>query len=226
MTSNTSNISNSEPRRIWGVFTKQVWGGRKGNDAIYIGTEEFDATFEVLKLTAPELSELQDGHESSDFIGREKVEWDGPCEVRLVDSVKDYFGVESLEDITAEMLNKARIAFEAEVDIRTNEEKTALPAVSNGLKFRVLGAHPNRTFFDIAVEAKDGLSAFGAAALVLREAGEEGDAEFFAAIPEGVAYELPGEGVVCLQTVLDPEQAEVFGIETGDEVTDRPRPSM
>ena len=79
-------------------------------------------------------------------------------------------------------------------------------------KFRVIGAHPNRTFFDIEVEAKDGLSAFGAAALELREADEEGDAEFYAAIPSETAYELPGEGVVSLETVLDPEQASVFGL--------------
>ena len=53
------------------------------------------------------------------------------------------------------------------------------------LKFRVLGAHANRNFFDIEVEATDGMSAFGAAALVLREADEDGAAEFFAAIPAG-----------------------------------------
>lgn len=85
-------------------------------------------------------------------------------------------------------------------------------AASTRLKFRVLGAHPNRTFFDIEVEADHGFAAFGAAALLLNEAGEEGDAEFYAAVPAGTAYELPGEGVVSLDTVLDPEQADVFGL--------------
>ena len=85
-------------------------------------------------------------------------------------------------------------------------------AASTRLKFRVLGAHPNRTFFDIEVEADHGFAAFGAAALMLKEAGEEGDAEFYAAVPAGTAYELPGEGVVSLDTVLDPEQADVFGL--------------
>lgn len=79
-------------------------------------------------------------------------------------------------------------------------------------KYRVLGAHTNRSFFEIEVDAMDGLSAFGAAALKLLEADEEDDAEFFAAIPAGVSFELPGEGVVTLETVLDPEQAEVFGL--------------
>lgn len=79
-------------------------------------------------------------------------------------------------------------------------------------KFKVIGAHPNRNLFILDVEAKDGLQAFGAAALLLQEAGEDGDAEFYAAIPDGVEIELPGDGVVDLETVLDPEQAEVFGL--------------
>lgn len=90
---------------------------------------------------------------------------------------------------------------------------------STHLKFRVIGAHPNRTFFDIEVQADHGLDAFGAAALQLKEAGEGGDAEFYAAIPVGAAYELPGEGVVTLETVLDPEQADVFGLPTNVEST-------
>lgn len=80
------------------------------------------------------------------------------------------------------------------------------------MKFRVIGAHANRNFVDIEVEAIHGLAAFGAAALALKEAGEEGEAEFYAAIPSGTQYDLPGESVVSLKTVLDPEQADVFGL--------------
>lgn len=90
-------------------------------------------------------------------------------------------------------------------------------------KFRVLGAHPEGNFFDIEVEAEDGLRAFGAAALLLKEAGEDGAASFFAAVPGGVEYELPGESVVVLETVLDPEQADVFGLENIDNDQDHPR---
>lgn len=82
-------------------------------------------------------------------------------------------------------------------------------------KFHVLGSHPNRNFFDIEVEAAHALAAFGAAALMLKEANEEGDAEFYVAIPSGVAYEMPGDGVVTLETVLDPEQADVFSLQPG-----------
>lgn len=80
------------------------------------------------------------------------------------------------------------------------------------MKFRVLGKHVNGNFFDIEVSAPNGLAAFGAAALLLQEAEEDEDAEFFVAIPCGTAYEFPGEGVVTLETVLDPEQAFVFGL--------------
>lgn len=80
-------------------------------------------------------------------------------------------------------------------------------------KFRVLGAHANRNFFNIEVEMNDGLRAFGVAALMLKETDEDGEAEFFAAIPAGTPLDLPGDGVVTLETVLDPEQADVFGIQ-------------
>lgn len=87
------------------------------------------------------------------------------------------------------------------------------PAADGRLKFRVLGAHPDATFFDLEVEACDGQSAFGAAAVLLHEADEDGDAEFYAAIPAGTDVTQPGEGVVTLGTVLDPEQADVFGLD-------------
>lgn len=80
------------------------------------------------------------------------------------------------------------------------------------MKFRVLGKHVNGYFFDIEVSAPNGLAAFGAAALQMQEAGEDDDAEFFVAIPCGTPYDFPGEGVVTLETVLDPEQAFVFGL--------------
>lgn len=78
--------------------------------------------------------------------------------------------------------------------------------------FRVLGAHPNSNFFSLTVQARDGLSAFGAAALLLKEAGSDGSAEFYAAVPSSTPVELPGDSVVSLETVLDPEQAQVFGL--------------
>ena len=86
------------------------------------------------------------------------------------------------------------------------------------MKYRVIGAHPDRNMFDIEVEATNGLQAFGAAALELKEAGEDGEAEFYVAIEMGavgaikVQYDMPGDAVVSLETVLDPEQADVYGL--------------
>ncbi len=86
-----------------------------------------------------------------------------------------------------------------------------LPHAQNK-KFRVLGAHASGEFFDIEVHAADGLAAFGAAARVLEEAGEESDAELFAVVPAGSTYFMPGDGVVMLETILDPENAHVYGL--------------
>lgn len=102
-------------KRIVGVFTKQAWGGRKGDDAIFVSDEQFDATDAVLKLSHAELIELQDNHESTDEIGRSIVGWDGPCEVRLVGSIQSYFGVESIEDVTPEMLAQSVLSLDVKV---------------------------------------------------------------------------------------------------------------
>ncbi|MCC5611225.1 hypothetical protein LC612_31830 [Nostoc sp. CHAB 5834] len=107
----TYTIRNSEERlvaavtnrRIQGVFTKQEWGGRKGDDAIKVEDVPFDATNEVLTLSLENLLKLQDNEYSSDDLGRLHVEWDGPHEVRVVESIKAYFGVDDLEDITPEV---------------------------------------------------------------------------------------------------------------------------
>lgn len=80
------------------------------------------------------------------------------------------------------------------------------------LPWHVLGAHANGNFFDIHVQAPEPLAAFGVAAKMLEEADEEGDAQFFAAIQDGSRYELPGDSVVDLSTVLDPEQKAVFSV--------------
>jgi hypothetical protein len=98
-------------RRIEGVFTKQSWGGRKGNDAIHAGEEEFDATDYVLNLPYAEVLEIRDNRESSDAIGTAHIQWDGPYEVEIVDSICDFFGVGQLGEITPEMFEFVRERF-------------------------------------------------------------------------------------------------------------------
>lgn len=95
-------------RRIEGVFTKQVWGGRKGDDAIFVEEESFDATDAVLAMDRAELVALEDGDASSDELGQRFVSWNGPCDVRIVEPICEYFGVSSLEEISEALLQYAR----------------------------------------------------------------------------------------------------------------------
>lgn len=94
--------------RVTGNFLKQKWGGRKNDDAIWCGEDEFDATDHVLLMPLDQIIELEDGSESTDELGRAHVPWDGPCEVNVVDSIKSFFGVSDLEDISEEALEYAR----------------------------------------------------------------------------------------------------------------------
>lgn len=117
-------------KRIVGVFTKQAWGGRKGDDAIFVSDEQFDATDAVLKLSHAELIELQDNHESTDEIGRSIVGWDGPCEVRLVGSIQSYFGVESIEDVTPEMLAQSVLSLDVKVSNYIDQPQQPVSAIA------------------------------------------------------------------------------------------------
>lgn len=98
-------------RKIVGRFVRQGWGGRKNRDALYLGEENFDATAAILRLPLEKIHELQDCDISSDEVGRACVYHEGPCEVSLEDSMLEFFGVESREDITQGALNAARIRF-------------------------------------------------------------------------------------------------------------------
>lgn len=95
-------------RRIIGTFYKQRWGGWKEDQAISCGEEEFDATNAVLLLEPNQVAELASMYELTDTIGRDHVEWDGPCDVYLDEAVCAFFGVGDLEEITPEALAFAR----------------------------------------------------------------------------------------------------------------------
>lgn len=93
--------------RIMGTFIKQVWGGHRDQEAIESSKIEFDATDAILAMPHSELISLQDHRENTDRIGELYIQWDGPFEVEVVDSILEYFEVDSLACITAEMLQKA-----------------------------------------------------------------------------------------------------------------------
>jgi hypothetical protein len=94
-------------RRILGTYVKQVWGGRKGDDAIDVGEVEFDATDYVLKMSHEDLQALEDQSDSSDEVGEAHVEWDDAHYVNIEDSICAYFGVATLDAITPEALHFA-----------------------------------------------------------------------------------------------------------------------
>lgn len=95
-------------QRITGRFMKQTWGGRKGDDAVPCGHEDFDATDHILLMSPYDVRALQDGCDNTDEIGTAHVTWDGPHDVLITDSIRMFFGVESLEEITDEAFAAAK----------------------------------------------------------------------------------------------------------------------
>lgn len=98
-------VASFSNRRIMGTFIKQKWGGIKGNDAINIGDEKFDATNAILLMKYADLIELDDNSEETDAIGFDHIQWGGPCVVKIVDEICEFFGVSDISDITAENFN-------------------------------------------------------------------------------------------------------------------------
>lgn len=93
-------------RRIIGTFFKQHW--RDDNEPVDIGRVEFDATDAILLMTLVDLHALEDRDDSTDAIGGNHVQWAGPFEVEIVESICLYFGVDDLCAITDEALTYAR----------------------------------------------------------------------------------------------------------------------
>jgi hypothetical protein len=98
-------VASFSTRRITGHFTKQAWGGRRGDDAVYCGEEDFDATRYILSMPYKDVVRIRDNNDTSDDIGMAHVSWVGPHEVEIVDSMCDFFGVSKLEEITEEHFN-------------------------------------------------------------------------------------------------------------------------
>lgn len=98
-------------RRINCTFVKEVWGGRKGDEAVEVESLTFDATDAILSLSLEELHALNDNDYSSDAIGQKHVEWDGPHRVYVVEAIEQFFGVKELSTISKTALNHARERF-------------------------------------------------------------------------------------------------------------------
>jgi len=98
-------VASFSNRRIMGDFTKQRWGGHKGDDAITCGEDRFDATLYILSMPYEKVIAIKDDHDSSDHIGQAHVDWHGPHRVEIVDSMCDFFGVSKLVEISADHFN-------------------------------------------------------------------------------------------------------------------------
>jgi len=98
---------NTTMRTINGTFHKQRWVGHNEDQCEEIEEIKFDATEAILRMNLESLHGLQDHDETSDRFGRDHVDHSGPCEVEIVDEVQEFFGVESLKDITQEVFDAA-----------------------------------------------------------------------------------------------------------------------
>ncbi|MBA9859201.1 hypothetical protein [Ralstonia insidiosa] len=96
-------------KRIEAYFQPQAW---IRNDATDIdGGCSIDVTEKVLSLQLDQIRTLKDYRESTDaLVDAIKIGHDGPYTVSVVSSVEEYFGVQSLGDITQDQLDSARVA--------------------------------------------------------------------------------------------------------------------
>lgn len=62
-------------------------------------------------MNREKLIELEDHSEETDRLGRDHVQWPGPCYVCITDSICAFFGIHDLEDSTEEALAVARTHF-------------------------------------------------------------------------------------------------------------------
>ncbi len=97
-------------RAIIGTFLKQAWE-QPGDRLVTLGSMTFNATDFVLSMPLEWLHELEDHQYSTDELGAEFIEHDGPFEVEIVDSICAFFGVDDLSDVDQTMLEKQRQLF-------------------------------------------------------------------------------------------------------------------
>ena len=99
-------IASFTNRKVVGVMRRQTDGPR--DTLVPVGEDEFDATDFILLMDAGEIRKIMDNDETSDDIGRAHVTWDDPCDVEIVESICEFFGIDSLEDLTDENVAFAR----------------------------------------------------------------------------------------------------------------------
>ena len=90
---------------IRGRYIKQAWDS--SNNSVNLGEESFVATEHVLAMRLEDIHELEDMRWSTDNIGEAHVNHDGPHEVVITESIRQFFDVEELSEITQDQLEQA-----------------------------------------------------------------------------------------------------------------------
>lgn len=93
---------------IIGTFDRQIWTGPKEDRSESIGDVEFDATSLILNMPLAQIKKIQDCSETSDRIGQDLVEHDGPCSVYIEGAICEFFSVIGVQEITSAMLKGAK----------------------------------------------------------------------------------------------------------------------
>lgn len=104
----SSNVAPANENRIIARVVLQVWGGKKGTDAVYDSEKQVDVTDAVLLLDHDFVIGLQDSTDQADEIGHAHVNHSGPLEVEITSSICQFFGVDSMEEITLPAFEEAR----------------------------------------------------------------------------------------------------------------------
>lgn len=102
-------------RRIMGTFIKKGWvpaaPGASAGVLEVQDEDEFDATDAVLLLPVESLMSLCDGDAVAEAIGNQHIEWGGPSEVKLVEQVCLFFGIDDMSELTPELVTFVRQAY-------------------------------------------------------------------------------------------------------------------
>lgn len=142
-------------RRILARCTLQAWVGGRQQTLMQIGEPvEFDATNDVLNKDFDWLNKVKDNDNSSDCLKDGNVDHDGPFEIQVEESICEFFGVESISDITKAAFGDAKAWFKPKVpvtrtlqltvniQVRVNDESVDLEEVSSELDYHFKSTVP------------------------------------------------------------------------------------
>lgn len=97
---NKEIVASFSNRQIIGRFNCQTESKTRRDWLETVETREFDATTYILSLPYNDFVGISDRSSSSDDVGRKFVDWKGPFDVEIEESINEYFGVDDIGEIT------------------------------------------------------------------------------------------------------------------------------